>query len=191
MAAVLRDISVDIGARRRAWVLDRTLARWLCTGRRSGWCGSCGTSSTTAISRSEKSFAVAPSSSSGVRLHRHGTAPRVRSALRTRSLDLRQHLRAYDGDGTLPEAYCSCSERRTSRRPSTLILSGVSLKSCLNRYLNGIAEPSQRAKMAESGRRILQFVAGNDFKTAVDPILFQSEVRPMAHILKPGSRRLG
>ncbi|MGQ0571741.1 MAG: hypothetical protein ACT4P5_19735 [Armatimonadota bacterium] len=48
-----------------------------------------------------------------------------------------------------------------------------------NRYLNGIAEPSQRAKMAESGRRILQFVADNDFKTAVDPILFQSEVRPM------------
>ena len=48
-----------------------------------------------------------------------------------------------------------------------------------NRYLGGIAEPSQRAKMAESGRRILQFVADNDFKTAVDPILFQSEVRPM------------
>ena len=48
-----------------------------------------------------------------------------------------------------------------------------------NRYLGGIAEPSQRAKMAESGRRILQFVADNDFKTAVDPILFQSEARPM------------
>jgi hypothetical protein len=48
-----------------------------------------------------------------------------------------------------------------------------------NRYLGGIAEPSQRAKMAESGRRILQFVADNDFKTALDPILFQSEARPM------------
>jgi hypothetical protein len=48
-----------------------------------------------------------------------------------------------------------------------------------NRYLGGIAEPSQRAKMAESGRRILQFVADNDFKTAIDPILFQSTVRPM------------
>jgi len=47
------------------------------------------------------------------------------------------------------------------------------------RYLGGVAEPSQRAKMAESGRRILQFVADNDFKTAVDPILFQSTVRPM------------
>jgi hypothetical protein len=48
-----------------------------------------------------------------------------------------------------------------------------------NRYLDGIAEPSQRAKMAESGRRILQFIADNDFKTAVDPLLFQSTVRPM------------
>lgn len=48
-----------------------------------------------------------------------------------------------------------------------------------NRYLGGVAEPSQRAKMAESGRRVLQFVADNDFKTAVDPILFQSVVRPM------------
>ncbi|MGY6214248.1 hypothetical protein ACW73L_03710 [Methylolobus aquaticus] len=47
------------------------------------------------------------------------------------------------------------------------------------RYLGGIAEPSQRAKMAESGRRILQFIADNDFKTAIDPILFQSTIRPM------------
>ncbi len=48
-----------------------------------------------------------------------------------------------------------------------------------NRYLGGVAEPSQRAKMAESGRRILQCIADNDFKTAIDPILFQSTVRPM------------
>ncbi len=48
-----------------------------------------------------------------------------------------------------------------------------------NRYLGGVAEPSQRAKMAESGRRILQFIADNDFKTAIDAILFQSVVRPM------------
>jgi hypothetical protein len=48
-----------------------------------------------------------------------------------------------------------------------------------NRYLGGISEPSQRAKMAESGRRLIQFVADNDFKTAIDPILFQSELRPM------------
>lgn len=48
-----------------------------------------------------------------------------------------------------------------------------------NRYLGGFAEPSQRAKMAESGRRILKFVADNDFKTAIDPVLFQSVVRPI------------
>jgi hypothetical protein len=48
-----------------------------------------------------------------------------------------------------------------------------------NRYLGGTTEPSQRAKMAESGRRILQFIADNDFRTAIDPILFQSEIRPI------------
>src|SRR5262245_59295797 len=48
-----------------------------------------------------------------------------------------------------------------------------------NRYLGGVAEPSQRAKMAESGRRVLQFIADNDFKTVTDPILFQSVVRPI------------
>jgi hypothetical protein len=48
-----------------------------------------------------------------------------------------------------------------------------------NRYLGGAADLSQRAKMAESGRRILQFVADNDFNTAIDPILFQSVIRPM------------
>ena len=53
------------------------------------------------------------------------------------------------------------------------------------------AEP-QRAKMAESGRRILQFIADNDFKTALDPILFQSEVRPMGnHAARLGSRPTG
>jgi hypothetical protein len=48
-----------------------------------------------------------------------------------------------------------------------------------NRYLGGAAELSQRAKMAESGRRILKFVADNDFKTATDPLLFQSTIRPI------------
>jgi len=48
-----------------------------------------------------------------------------------------------------------------------------------NRHLGGAADLSQRAKMAESGRRIMQFVADNDFKTAIDPILFQSVIRPM------------
>lgn len=48
-----------------------------------------------------------------------------------------------------------------------------------SRHLGGAADLSQRAKMAESGRRMLQFVADNDFKTAIDPILFQSVIRPM------------
>jgi hypothetical protein len=47
------------------------------------------------------------------------------------------------------------------------------------RYLGGMADISQRAKMAESGRRILQFVADHDFKTSVDPLLFQSQMRPI------------
>lgn len=48
-----------------------------------------------------------------------------------------------------------------------------------NRYLGGTTDPSQRAKMAESGRRLLQFVADYDFKTGIDPVLFQSELRPI------------
>lgn len=47
-----------------------------------------------------------------------------------------------------------------------------------NRYLGGSAELSQRAKMAESGRRILQWVADNAFDTALDPLVFRSEARP-------------
>jgi hypothetical protein len=47
-----------------------------------------------------------------------------------------------------------------------------------NRFMGGVAELSQRAKMAESGRRVLQWIADSDFKTAIDPILFQSEARP-------------
>lgn len=47
-----------------------------------------------------------------------------------------------------------------------------------NRYLGGTQELSQRAKMAESGRRILLWVSDNDFQTAIDPVLFQSEARP-------------
>lgn len=47
-----------------------------------------------------------------------------------------------------------------------------------DRYLGGATELSQRAKMAESGRRILLWVSDNDFQTNIDPILFQSEARP-------------
>jgi hypothetical protein len=48
------------------------------------------------------------------------------------------------------------------------------------RHLNGMAELSQRAKMAEAGRRILQFVASNEFKTTLEPDIFRSEARPIA-----------
>jgi hypothetical protein len=47
-----------------------------------------------------------------------------------------------------------------------------------NRHLGGATELSQRAKMAESGRRILQWIADSDFSTAVDPLLYRSEARP-------------
>ena len=47
-----------------------------------------------------------------------------------------------------------------------------------NQHLGGAAELSQRAKLAESGRRILQWVADTDFSTAVDPLVFRSEARP-------------
>jgi hypothetical protein len=45
------------------------------------------------------------------------------------------------------------------------------------RYLGGMADISQQAKMAESGRHILKFVADQEFKTGTDPLLFQSEMR--------------
>jgi hypothetical protein len=44
------------------------------------------------------------------------------------------------------------------------------------RYLGGMAEISQRSKMAESGRRVLLFVADHDFKTGTDPSLFETEM---------------
>jgi hypothetical protein len=47
-----------------------------------------------------------------------------------------------------------------------------------NKHLGGMAELSQRAKMAESGRRILQWVADQDFETTADPLVFRSEARP-------------
>jgi hypothetical protein len=47
-----------------------------------------------------------------------------------------------------------------------------------NRHLGGMAELSQRAKMAEGGRRILQWIADQDFQTTADPLVFRSEARP-------------
>ena len=47
-----------------------------------------------------------------------------------------------------------------------------------NRHLGGMAELSQRAKMAESGRRILQWIADQEFETTADPLVFRAEARP-------------
>lgn len=48
-----------------------------------------------------------------------------------------------------------------------------------NRHLGGVPELSHRAKMAESGRRVLYWVADNDFQTTVDPEAFKAESRPI------------
>ena len=45
------------------------------------------------------------------------------------------------------------------------------------KHLGGMADLSQRAKLAESGRRILQYVADNDFRTTIDPIVFQADAK--------------
>ena len=52
------------------------------------------------------------------------------------------------------------------------------IEQVLNRYFGGARELSQRAKMAESGRRVLLWVAGNDFDTSADPAKFQIEAQP-------------
>jgi hypothetical protein len=49
------------------------------------------------------------------------------------------------------------------------------IEQVLNRFFGGARELSQRAKMAESGRRVLLWVAGNDFDTSADPGKFQEE----------------
>jgi hypothetical protein len=45
------------------------------------------------------------------------------------------------------------------------------------RHLGGAAELSQRAKMAEAGRRVLQYIADHDFRTTMSPDVFQSDAR--------------
>lgn len=48
----------------------------------------------------------------------------------------------------------------------------------LNRHLGGARELSQRTKMAESGRRVLLWVAGSDFEATDDPQRFNVEAQP-------------
>jgi hypothetical protein len=52
------------------------------------------------------------------------------------------------------------------------------LEQVLNRYLGGARELSNRAKMAEAGRRVLLWVADNDFSTGTDPAIFEVEAQP-------------
>jgi hypothetical protein len=49
------------------------------------------------------------------------------------------------------------------------------------RHLGGAAQISQRAKMAETGRQLLNYVADNPFKTS-DFHLFQSEIQPLGKV---------
>ncbi len=49
-----------------------------------------------------------------------------------------------------------------------------------NRHLGGARELSHRSKMAETGRRVLLWIADNDFDTSIDPDVFQAEARTMA-----------
>jgi hypothetical protein len=51
------------------------------------------------------------------------------------------------------------------------------IEAVANRHLGGARDLSQRAKMAETGRRVLNWIADSDFKTTIDPLVFQAETR--------------
>jgi hypothetical protein len=72
------------------------------------------------------------------------------------------------------------------------------IETIADRYLGGSAEMSQRAKLAEAGRRIIQYIAENDFRTTIDPVTFEADARRMgaqadawiaAYRLTPEGRR--
>ena len=65
------------------------------------------------------------------------------------------------------------------------------IEQVLNRYLGGARELSQRAKMAESGRRVLLWVAGNDFDTATIRRSSTSRRSRQAPMPRRGSRPTG
>jgi len=69
-----------------------------------------------------------------------------------------------------------------------------------NRHLGGAVDMSQRAKMADAGRRILLYIAENDFRTSIDPTVFEADARKVgaaadawiaAYRLTPEGRRFG
>lgn len=51
------------------------------------------------------------------------------------------------------------------------------LEQALNRFFGGARELSQRAKMADSGRRVLNWVASSSFNTTEDPAQFRTEAQ--------------
>jgi len=92
--------------------------------------------------------------------------------------DLRYHLdRSSYGNilaltretGQYVQQIFECSMRPTSRDPSTANTKWDVNRSRRNRHLGGAAEMSQRAKMADAGRRTLQYIAENDFRTTITP----------------------
>jgi hypothetical protein len=54
------------------------------------------------------------------------------------------------------------------------------IEQVLNRHLGGARELSQRAKMAEAGRRVLLWIAGSQFQSGEDPQQFAIEAQPAA-----------
>jgi hypothetical protein len=54
------------------------------------------------------------------------------------------------------------------------------IEQVLNRHLSGARELSQRAKMAEAGRRVLLWIAGSQFQSGQDPQQFAIEAQPAA-----------
>jgi hypothetical protein len=51
------------------------------------------------------------------------------------------------------------------------------LEQAMNRYCGGARELTQRSKMADAGRQVLDWIARGDFDSTVDPTLFQVETR--------------
>lgn len=72
------------------------------------------------------------------------------------------------------------------------------IEAVAQRHLGGVAEMSQRAKMADAGRRIIQYIAENSFKSGIDVATFEADARAVgtqaeawlaAYRLTPEGRR--
>ena len=51
------------------------------------------------------------------------------------------------------------------------------IETVATRHLGGAADMSQRAKMGEAGRRVLRYIADNDFRTGLDAATFEADAR--------------